>query len=1074
MQQYAPAPSALDALPDLPVEFTGRDEDLASLLNLFAPDSSTGRPVAVVAGMGGVGKTTLAHAVGHEVLKRGWFTGVLLVDLRGYDPQPVQPDQSLDALLRRLGVPPEHIPPTAPDREGFYRSHLADRNRKGERLLVIADNASSAAQVKPLLPPAPHGLIATSRKALPGIGRPRSLHQLQPEDAVALLDLALREANPDDQRVEEDREGAERVAMACGCLPLALHIIAALLVQDPGQPLAERAARLTAGEGRLDSINDGERDLRTVFDQTLDSLLPQQQDLFRMLSLNAGPDISTPAAAALTHQTDAAIDNQLSQLAAAHLVIRGSIRGRWHMHDLLRDYAEENTQRHLESNRTARRRYDQARQRLADYYAKWTESARTHIDFSKQLHPSADFGDREEALRWVDVERATLIATAHFEAPSMESARICFALTEYLQYRELHHDALAVSALSLDSLRALKDRRNEPGAWSNLGYALRQLHRYDEALDAHTTARTLCEQTGNTRGQAAAWDDVGNALEALHRYDEALDAHTTARTLHEQTGDTGGQAMAWNNTGDALRQLYRYDEALDAHITARTLYEQTGDTHGQAVAWNSTGDALRQLYRYDEALDAHTTARTLCEQTGNTGGQAAGWDNIGNVLEALHRYDEALDAHITARTLYEQTGDTGGQAMAWNNTGDALRQLYRYDEALDAYTTARTLCEQTGNHHGQAIAWDNIGNVLEALHRYDEALDAHTTARTLCEQTGDTGGQAAAWNNTGDALRQLYRYDEALDGYTTARILHEQTGNARGQAIAWDNVGNALEALHRYDEALDAHTTARTLYEQTGDTGGQAAAWNNTGDALRQLHRYDEALDAYTTARTLCEQTGNTGGQAIAWDNVGNALEALHRYDEALDAHITARTLCEQTGDTGGQAAAWNNTGDALRQLHRYDEALDAYTTARTLCEQTGNARGQAIAWDNVGNALEALHRYDEALDAHTTARTLYEQTGDTRGQAMAWNNIGTTFRCLHRYDEAVAAGWRAAEMLEGLGDLTRVGEAFGELATSLDAASADSTVVRDTWLRSASAYDSAGATEKGDQSRANSTANSG
>ena len=104
VQQYAPAPSALDALPDLPAEFTGRDEDLAPLLDLLAPDSSAGRPVAVVAGMGGVGKTTLAHAIGHGVLKRGWFTGVLLVDLRGYDPQPVQPEQSLDALLRRLST----------------------------------------------------------------------------------------------------------------------------------------------------------------------------------------------------------------------------------------------------------------------------------------------------------------------------------------------------------------------------------------------------------------------------------------------------------------------------------------------------------------------------------------------------------------------------------------------------------------------------------------------------------------------------------------------------------------------------------------------------------------------------------------------------------------------------------------------------------------------------------------------------------------------------------------------------------------------------------------------------------
>ncbi|MEU0060476.1 tetratricopeptide repeat protein, partial [Streptomyces sp. NPDC006334] len=543
VQQYAPAPSALDALPELPAEFTGRGEDLAPLLDLLAPTSGVERPVVVVAGMGGVGKTTLAHAVGHQVLKQEWFTGVLLVDLRGYDPQPAQPEQSLDALLRRLGVPAEHIPPTEADREVFYRSHLAERGRKGERLLVIADNASSAAQVKPLMPPAPHGMIATSRKALPGIGRPRTLHQLQPDDAIALLDLALREANPDDQRVVEDREAAERVATACGCLPLALQIVAALLVQDPGQPLAERADRLTTGEGRLDSINDGERDLRTIFDQTLDSLLPQQQDLFRMLSLNAGPDISTPAAAALTHQSETAIENQLSQLAAAHLITRGTNRNRWQMHDLVRDYAKEQTQKHLQNNRTATRKYDQARQRLIDHYVRNLESTRGFVDFFEDQYDTSRFSNREAALRWIDEDRANLIATAHFESPSQNSDRLCFALIGYLQYRGLHHDALAVSALSLDSVRALKDHINEPGAWGNLGYALSGLHRYDEALNAHTTAHTLLEGSRNDTALAASWNDTGGVLRNLHRYEEALDAHTTARTLYEKTGNTRGQAI---------------------------------------------------------------------------------------------------------------------------------------------------------------------------------------------------------------------------------------------------------------------------------------------------------------------------------------------------------------------------------------------------------------------------------------------------------------------------------------------------------------------------------------------------
>ncbi|WP_158101156.1 tetratricopeptide repeat protein, partial [Streptomyces angustmyceticus] len=908
VHEYAPAPSALASLPELPAEFTGREEDLAFLLDLLDPGSGVERPGVVVAGMGGVGKTTLAHAAGHETLKRKWFTGVLLVDLRGYDSQPAQAEQALDSLLRLLGVPSEHIPPTGPEREVFYRSHLVERARGSERLLVVADNASSASQVKPLLPPAPHGMIVTSRKALPGIGRLRSLHQLQPEDAVDLLDLALREADPSDQRVEGDQRAAERIAVACGCLPLALQIVAAQLVQDPGQPLAERAQRLASGEGRLDSINDGERDLRTVFDQTLNSLLPQQQDLFRMLSLNAGPDISTAAAAALTHQTETVTDNQLSQLAATHLIERSPVRGRWQMHDLLRDYAYEKSRSHCQDNRTARRKYEQAHQRLTDYYIRLAENADTHITSSGQ-GASPTLSGRDEALTQLDAECANLIAAAHAEAPSESTARLGFAIRDYLEWRHRTQDVLAIGALVLDTCRALGDFHNEPGAWHNLGSALDELHRYDEALTAFRTARALAEQTNDKDGQAAAWNGAGGSLYRLHRYDEALTAFRTARAFAEQTNNKDGQTNIWNNIGNALEALHRYQEALATSNATRALAEQTDNKDSQAVAWNSAGNALERLHRYDEALAAYDTARILAEQTNHKDRQAAAWNNTGNILEDQYRYDEALTAYRTARTLAEQTGNKDSQATAWNNTGRVLSKLHRYDEALTAYRTARTLAEQTSHPSGQATTWHGIGNVLYSLHRYEEALTAYGTARGLAEQTGNKDSQAVAWNNTGSALEKLHRYEEALTAYGTARGLAEQTGNKDSQAIAWNDTGDALEKLHRYEEALTAYGTARGLAEQTGNKDSQAAVWNNTGSALEKLHRYEEALTAYGTARGLAEQTGNKDGQAAVWNNTGSALEKLHRYEEALTTCDTARGLAEQTGNKDSQAAVWNNTG---------------------------------------------------------------------------------------------------------------------------------------------------------------------
>ncbi|GAA2483780.1 AfsR-like transcriptional regulator TcrA [Streptomyces thermolineatus] len=674
VQQYAPVPTALASLPPLPPEFTGRDEDLAFLLDVLAPDQDARPAVAVLAGLPGVGKTTLAHAAGHAAQKQNWFTGVLLVGLRGYDPTPARPEEVLDALLRSMGVPAEHIPPTAAEREALYRSQLDARARTGERLLVIADNASSVEQVRPLLPPGRHGLLVTSRRSLPGLGRLRSLNLLQPEDAVALLDAALKNADPEDCRVEDDPEAAERVSLACGCLPLALQITAALLVADPGQPLAERADRLTHSEGRLEGLDDGERSLRAAFDQSLDRLPPQQADLFRLLSLNAGPDISTAAVTALTGQSQQVTEHLLGQLATAHLIQRSAIRGRWQMHDLLRDYAAQQAAAHTAASRPARRRYEQARARLVDHYLRTAEAADTHFRSPAEGIPAPLFEDRNQALEWLDAERANLIATARTEGATSKAARLAFAVGRYLEWRRRLQDSVAIRALALDACRETGDDRNEAGAWNNLGATLQEVRRFDEAITAHETARTLYQQSDDTNNEATTWNNLGNALRELQRFDEAITASETARTLYQQSGDADGEAGAWNNLGLALQEVRRFDEAITAHETACALYQQSGDTHGEAIAWNNLGTAFRGLQRFPEAVAAGKRAIEMLREAEDSFRTGEALGELATTLTAAQ-----VDA-VEVRAVWLSAAEAYEQANATQEATDAREQVDKVTE----------------------------------------------------------------------------------------------------------------------------------------------------------------------------------------------------------------------------------------------------------------------------------------------------------------------------------------------------------------------------------------------------------
>lgn len=303
--QAAAAPVALAQLPALVAGFTGRGAELAQITALLDPAGDAGAVVvSAVAGLAGVGKTALAVQAGHAARQAGWFPGgVLFLDLHAYDDAPVQPGQALDALLRALGVPAQHIPPVAEQRAGLYRSRLAQIS---DPVLIIADNASSEAQVRPLLPgPGPHRVVVTSRHTLAGLGaRLLDVAVLDEQAGVALLDGALRAARPGDDRIGADRRGAARLAGICGGLPLALQITAALLKADPSFTVSDMADELADEIRRLKALqyDDGSGtsapSVAAAFKLSYRQLDEVTARVFRLLPVNPGPNVSTAAAAA--------------------------------------------------------------------------------------------------------------------------------------------------------------------------------------------------------------------------------------------------------------------------------------------------------------------------------------------------------------------------------------------------------------------------------------------------------------------------------------------------------------------------------------------------------------------------------------------------------------------------------------------------------------------------------------------------------------------------------------------------------------------------------------------------------
>ena len=204
-------------LPPAVADFTGRQPQLELLAGLLGYDGErVGVPIAVITGLPGAGKTALALQVAHTV-RAAFPDGQLWVPLEGATGHPRDPGEVLGELARALGVPGSAIPNSTAQRAALYRSLLA-----GRRVLVLADDAASAAQVQPLLPGTGQcAVVVTSRSELAGPAGARlvPLDPLTQAEAVELLSKIVGE-----RRVSAEPGAAAELTAACGQLPLAVRI----------------------------------------------------------------------------------------------------------------------------------------------------------------------------------------------------------------------------------------------------------------------------------------------------------------------------------------------------------------------------------------------------------------------------------------------------------------------------------------------------------------------------------------------------------------------------------------------------------------------------------------------------------------------------------------------------------------------------------------------------------------------------------------------------------------------------------------------------------------------------------
>jgi non-specific serine/threonine protein kinase len=408
----APAPSAsalthrptsLTTLPSPPSSFVGRDREVMEVAELLRAER-----IVTLTGPGGIGKTRVGLAVGHQLVA-AYRDGVVFVDLA-----PVT-DSSLvlSTIAARLNVREAAGQP--------IRNQLALALHT-QRLLLILDNVEqvidAAADLGWLVMQCPSlAILSTSREPLRVSGEVEyPIAPLPVPDDWSIPEIAALRANPTVTLfVERARaakpgfdltpENASTIIAICtrlDGLPLAIELAAARARALSPQGLLERLSdplRFLTGGAR--DLPDRQRTIRDAVQWSYDLLTPDEQRLLCRLSVFAGG--WTVDAAETVVNVDGALDldvlDGLMSLADKSLITQreqDDSETRYDMLTTIREYAREELGQHNDM--------DALHQALAEYFVQRLEAIDPFVHavsmFDVILYADQEYPNLHAVIQW--------------------------------------------------------------------------------------------------------------------------------------------------------------------------------------------------------------------------------------------------------------------------------------------------------------------------------------------------------------------------------------------------------------------------------------------------------------------------------------------------------------------------------------------------------------------------------------------------------------------------------------------------------------------------------------------------
>jgi predicted ATPase/class 3 adenylate cyclase/uncharacterized protein HemY len=721
-------------LPSLPTHFVGREQELCELHRLLADPNV--RLVTLV-GPGGIGKTRLAMEVALRECEN-FDDGAYFVPLAALDDAELMASPIADALGFSLYVSNQCEKWERDRQRAQLVAYLRD-----EQLLLVLDNLehlqgdlrlistilAAASRVK---------ILVTSRTRLDLQGETcfvlggMTVPQYEPgagaltsptDEALRLFTHCARRVQPDFTLTSDTIGDVVAICRLVEGMPLAIELAAAwIVVLAPSEIVAEIQRNLDFLASNLRDIPERQRSIRSIFDASWDNLGNSERDIFAQMSVFQ----SGFTRQAIQQVTGASLQTLMALVRKS--LVQPSSTGRYHIHELLRQFAAEQLAG-VPSQEEA------VRERHCAYYSAFLAAREADLNGPRQGQVLAEIEQEiynvRDAWKW-----ATTRGQLEYIAQAMESLCEFYRIRGHYEEGWVNFDPAALAlgwpgfgspstdtdaSAQFTEIRQLLDeaRAGRSSKGSREEICGKVLARY---------GRLHCESPEND------WRAIEVRSQALKRLSDAAARHEMAYILRYtahigltpwQTRELYQSALGIfreygdsRGIGETLYRLGLIAAQLGEYREAKQLYKDSLEIIGRLGRLEMKGNCLSDLGYIYWALGDYSKAEACCQEAqavsatvGNRSGIAWSGMQLARVAMVGQDYGRAKHLIYESLRIYDESGLLGWKAEALGALSQVLWLEGNLDAAEATAVEALGLCRERDYHAGTLVPLMVLGQI---------------------------------------------------------------------------------------------------------------------------------------------------------------------------------------------------------------------------------------------------------------------------------------------------------------------------------------------------------------------------